>query len=535
LERYDVFISYSEANEAWVETELLPRLDARGLTYIDQVEFLAGKPRLLEMQRALSQSRYTVLIFGQDYLENRWKQFEGMLVTSKSISEGTWQGIPVKVEACELPDWVTELVAVDLATGGERNWKQLLDRLESTATMPSPVTWQAPRLPKKKTRARWTIFIAVLIAILGLVFRPTSPDCPGEISGTHQGVLSLLSLPGVAGPVLWAGLSGEGLVVDDGSHVNRYHAPELGAETVLSLMASANGQEVWAGTSGGGVTRITFSGEQPTFHTFTLADGLPGCKIRALAQRENKVLAGTLDGKHLGLWTGEQWEIIPPPPDWEDGIIFIINSLQNDPGKGLWVGTVRGLYRFEDSGWSGPFELPWETHKYATIEALALDSHGFLWVGTENGLAVLETEGLAQTWYGPFTGLSGLASEHTTSLASSGENQTMWVGTTKGLSICQFQQDAASAVSCVTLDNEDLAGKRVHSLAFSPAGDVLYIGTNQRTPLQLEETSWLFYQPSLKSRRRLPSRQAVTSYGPSCYSFLQPWCGQQWAKSTSSV
>ena len=43
--RYDVFISYSHADKAWVSGELLPRLEEAGLKVcIDQRDFRPGAP-----------------------------------------------------------------------------------------------------------------------------------------------------------------------------------------------------------------------------------------------------------------------------------------------------------------------------------------------------------------------------------------------------------------------------------------------------------------------------------------------------------
>ncbi len=51
---YDVFISYSHADEAWVEGTLLPRLEGVGLRVcIDFRDFLPGKAALFNMQDAV--------------------------------------------------------------------------------------------------------------------------------------------------------------------------------------------------------------------------------------------------------------------------------------------------------------------------------------------------------------------------------------------------------------------------------------------------------------------------------------------------
>ena len=51
---YDVFISYSSKDRAWVRGELLTRLEAAGLKVcIDFRDFEPGAPSVTEMERAV--------------------------------------------------------------------------------------------------------------------------------------------------------------------------------------------------------------------------------------------------------------------------------------------------------------------------------------------------------------------------------------------------------------------------------------------------------------------------------------------------
>ncbi|MCB0123687.1 MAG: toll/interleukin-1 receptor domain-containing protein, partial [Caldilineaceae bacterium] len=60
---YDVFISYSSRNAAWVRGELLPQLDTAGLkTFIDFRDFEIGAPSINEMERGVLTSRRTLLV-----------------------------------------------------------------------------------------------------------------------------------------------------------------------------------------------------------------------------------------------------------------------------------------------------------------------------------------------------------------------------------------------------------------------------------------------------------------------------------------
>ena len=55
---YDVFISYSHADKAWVWDELLPRLEGAGLRVcIDDQDFEIGARSLINMERAVDGGR----------------------------------------------------------------------------------------------------------------------------------------------------------------------------------------------------------------------------------------------------------------------------------------------------------------------------------------------------------------------------------------------------------------------------------------------------------------------------------------------
>ena len=63
--RYDVFISYSHADEAWIEKTLLPRLEGAGLKVcIDYRDFLARQARAV--QHAGCRSRQPLHAAGAD-------------------------------------------------------------------------------------------------------------------------------------------------------------------------------------------------------------------------------------------------------------------------------------------------------------------------------------------------------------------------------------------------------------------------------------------------------------------------------------
>ncbi len=127
--RYDVFISYSRADQAWVEGELLPRLEAAGIRYFEQLRFELGRSKLEEIERAIVQSRRTLLILSPAYLTSDWRQFDSILVSSYGLDIGEWPAIPVIVEQCELPSRLQVLVSLDMRKPDEDTWQRLVNTL----------------------------------------------------------------------------------------------------------------------------------------------------------------------------------------------------------------------------------------------------------------------------------------------------------------------------------------------------------------------------------------------------------------------
>jgi hypothetical protein len=69
--KYDIFVSYSHRDQNWVRSWLVSRLKGAGLKVcIDYEDFEPGAPSITEMERAVLQSRKTVLILTPEYLQS---------------------------------------------------------------------------------------------------------------------------------------------------------------------------------------------------------------------------------------------------------------------------------------------------------------------------------------------------------------------------------------------------------------------------------------------------------------------------------
>lgn len=78
--RYNVFVSYSHRNKEWVRGWLVPQLQQAGLAVcIDHESFKPGAPSITEMERAVRQSRKTLLVLTPEYLLSGWTEFENIM------------------------------------------------------------------------------------------------------------------------------------------------------------------------------------------------------------------------------------------------------------------------------------------------------------------------------------------------------------------------------------------------------------------------------------------------------------------------
>jgi hypothetical protein len=87
---HDVFISYRahEPDRSWVRETLLPRLRAEGFEVcVDYESFRLGAPLVLEMARAVEQSRYVLAVLSPAYLQHNFTELEIVLAEHLGLEE----------------------------------------------------------------------------------------------------------------------------------------------------------------------------------------------------------------------------------------------------------------------------------------------------------------------------------------------------------------------------------------------------------------------------------------------------------------
>ena len=112
---YDAFISYSHKDSVWVRGTLLPRLEREGLRVcIDYRDFEIGVPSLVNMEKAVEQSRKTLLVLTPNWIASDWTAFEALLIqTDDPIGRGQ-RILPLMVQSCSLPDRLRIFSYLDL-------------------------------------------------------------------------------------------------------------------------------------------------------------------------------------------------------------------------------------------------------------------------------------------------------------------------------------------------------------------------------------------------------------------------------------
>jgi len=128
---YDVFVSYSPTDEEWVWDWLVPRLQEAGLALCtDQESFHPGVPRLVNVEKAVTASRHTLLVLSPAWVEGEWERFAGLLARSEDPVGQRRRTIPLLRERCKPDRAIARLIYADF-TDPEK-WDGQLERLVAT-------------------------------------------------------------------------------------------------------------------------------------------------------------------------------------------------------------------------------------------------------------------------------------------------------------------------------------------------------------------------------------------------------------------
>jgi hypothetical protein len=143
--KYDLFVSYAEADHAWVEGYLLHALHQAGVRSHSEAAFALGTPLLTEFERAIQESKRTLLVLSPAYVADGVDNFTELLVQSYGVESGTWPVIPLVLEPVELPPRLAMLTRLDATN--EATWPEVIARLTETLQRPVPKDGTTARPP----------------------------------------------------------------------------------------------------------------------------------------------------------------------------------------------------------------------------------------------------------------------------------------------------------------------------------------------------------------------------------------------------
>ncbi len=135
--KYDVFISFTSANKDWVRKTFIPALEAEGLTCCDYYrDFEVGAPIVKEMERAVLESRKTILVLSPEYLKSKWVEFENLMLQTLDAANQERRLLPVVYKQCEIPLRIKYLNCVNLDNPDDINieWQRLFKAIGSPIT-----------------------------------------------------------------------------------------------------------------------------------------------------------------------------------------------------------------------------------------------------------------------------------------------------------------------------------------------------------------------------------------------------------------
>lgn len=142
---YDFFISYSPADYAWVDGYLLDALTQAGLRCHTAEAFELGAPLIAEFERAILQSRRTLLVLSPAYRADDLNPFVDLLAQSLGVETATWPVIPILLQQVDLPPRLAMLYKLDATDPA--SWPEMIERLVADVSHPVPAAPAPPQCP----------------------------------------------------------------------------------------------------------------------------------------------------------------------------------------------------------------------------------------------------------------------------------------------------------------------------------------------------------------------------------------------------
>lgn len=169
-------------------------------------------------------------------------------------------------------------------------------------------------------------------------------------------------------------------------HYRMADHPQMGSDDVFTI--ASQGKDVWFGTFGGGLHRLSPQGAITSFRADENSpDGLPSDTVLSLSfDQEGGLWIGTMAG--LARFDGKAVRRVATPGG-DELIVYSVTRI----GDTQWVGTSEGVYQWHADGrWRTPEWSPMFARPNAVMTILS-DGSGEYWLASQGGLWRTEGNG----------------------------------------------------------------------------------------------------------------------------------------------
>ncbi len=125
---YDLFILHAAAERGWVQSYLLPALNLSPERVMMRDATQLGAVRADEFERAVTHSRYTLLIISPAFLADAWSRFGEALASHISTKTDQVRVIPLLKVDCDVPPRLDMRVGLDCRLPDQ--WEEAVIRLQ---------------------------------------------------------------------------------------------------------------------------------------------------------------------------------------------------------------------------------------------------------------------------------------------------------------------------------------------------------------------------------------------------------------------
>jgi ligand-binding sensor domain-containing protein/nitrogen-specific signal transduction histidine kinase/ActR/RegA family two-component response regulator len=213
-----------------------------------------------------------------------------------------------------------------------------------------------------------------------------NPDDPASLPGNVVQALHIDSDDRIWVATENGGLSVMGKERRGFRHYRMADHPEMGSDDVFTI--ASQGKDLWFGTFGGGLHRLSPQGLITSFRADEKSPGgLPSDTVLSLSlDQQGELWIGTMGG--LARFDGKTVRQVATPAG-EDLMVYSVTRI----GDTQWVGTSEGVFQWRvDGSWHTPEWSPMFARPNAVMTMLS-DGSGEYWLASQGGLWRTEGDG----------------------------------------------------------------------------------------------------------------------------------------------